>query len=63
MEVERPEVVTEEHLQFLDGLREEGYVNMFAAGPYLQEEFSLSKEEARDTLVYWMRTFHGVRHP
>ena len=55
---ERPEIVEEEYLEFLDILRESGVTNMFGATPYLQEEYpELSKKEARDILTYWMNTF------
>lgn len=53
----RPEVVTDEYLEYLDDLRESGIVNMFGARPYLQEEFDLSKEDASVVLNYWMKTF------
>jgi hypothetical protein len=35
---------------------------MFGAAPYLQDEFGLTREEARGTLSKWMKTF-GERHP
>lgn len=54
----KPEVVNEEHLLFLDELRESGDTNMFGARPYLLQEFPwLSKEEAGEILSYWMRSF------
>ena len=49
--------VPEEYLDYLDKLRESGITNMFGAAPYLQAEFDLTKQEAKDVLVYWMRTF------
>lgn len=54
-------VANEDHLNYLDELRESGVVNMFGAGPYLEEEFDLSKQEARTILKEWMNTF-GERH-
>jgi hypothetical protein len=57
MEEPRPEFVTEEHLQFLDQLRESGEINMFGAAPYLAEFFDLTQQEARKVLAYWMQTF------
>lgn len=70
---ERPEFVTEEHLKYLDALRESGVTNMFGAGQYLDNEFpdligeehvgSHSSAKARKILAYWMETFserHGV---
>ena len=59
----KPECLTEEHLEFLDDLRESGVTNMFGARPYVQDEFpDLSTMEAKQVLLYWMETFSG-RHP
>jgi len=55
--VEKPEVVEQEHLDFLNDLRESGDTNMFGATPYLIEEFALDKYDARAILSYWMATF------
>ena len=55
--MEKP--VSEEHLYYLDKLRESGVTNMFGATPYLQNEFGLEKKEARRILLYWMETFVG----
>lgn len=66
----RPDFITDEHLQFLDDLREDGITNMFGAGRYLDEEFPElsdgrnsfhSSETARAILKYWMDSF-GERH-
>lgn len=60
---ERPEVCTDEHLTYLDELRESGDTNMFGARPYLMDEFpDLSKKEAAAVLVYWMHSF-SERYP
>ncbi len=59
---ERPEGLTDDHLYYLDILRESGVTNMFGASPYLAEEFDIDSETARAYLTYWMRTF-GDRHP
>ena len=64
MPVERPAIVTEEHLEYLDDLRESGETNMYGAGPYLIEQFDVSREESYAILGYWMKTFaerHGSR--
>jgi hypothetical protein len=53
----RPDGCEDEHLAYLDALRESGVTNVFGAPPYLQEEFGLSRAEARAILVYWMETF------
>ena len=55
--IDRPEVVEDEHLEYLDELRESGTTNMFGATPYLQNEFFLDKNEARTVLKYWMNSF------
>jgi hypothetical protein len=60
MEIPRPEFVTDEHLRFLDALRESGEINMFGAAPYIADVFDLSNQEARKILAFWMQTF-GAR--
>lgn len=59
--VERPEGLEDEHLEYLDELRESGVTNMFGAAPYLARWFALDIETARKYLSYWMKTF-GQRH-
>ena len=55
-------IITEEHLIYLDTLRNSGQINMYNTSPSLQNEFGLSKHEAREILSYWMRNF-DKRHP
>lgn len=43
-----------EEFLFLNQLRYSGETNMFGATPYLQEEFDISRTEARDILTEWM---------
>ena len=62
MSTERPEIVEDEMLTFLDDLRERGEVNMSGAADDLRNEssgmgFHLSKRESRAVLKYWMVTF------
>ncbi len=59
--IEKPEGLTDEHLEFLDLLRESGVTQMFGAGIYLEETFGLPKAQARKILSYWMQTF-SERH-
>ena len=59
---EKPEIVTDEHLEYLDDLRESGETKMFGARPYLMEEFGLERKEAGVILTYWMASY-GERHP
>ena len=61
-ETTRPDFVTNEHLEYLDDLRESGVTNMFGAAPYVEATFGLSRSESRAVLTYWMRTF-SERHP
>ena len=46
-----------EFFAYLDDLRESGVTNMFGAGPYVEEEFELSKKAARLVVTAWMGTF------
>jgi hypothetical protein len=60
---EKPEYLTEEHLLYLDQLRESGVTNMFGAVPFVMLQFpDLSEQQAKQVLIYWMRTFSD-RHP
>jgi len=58
----RSEIVSDEHLTFLDALRESGVTNMFAAGSYVEREFGLTRHEAKEVVLYWMQSFED-RHP
>jgi hypothetical protein len=58
---EQPDYITDEHLTYLDDLRESGATNMFGASPYLQETFDLTRHDANRVLTYWMETFES-RH-
>lgn len=60
--MDKPDGLKDEHLIYLDDLRESGATNnMFGATPYLQRKFGLGKKEASDILGYWMDTF-SERH-
>ncbi len=59
---ERPASCTDEHLEYLDELRESGDTNMYGARPYLMDAFDMSKNDAAAILSYWMKTF-SARHP
>lgn len=62
MNTTKPVKLSDEHLEFLDNLRESGVTNMFGARPYLMKAFpELSPKEAVDILDYWMDTF-SERH-
>jgi hypothetical protein len=62
-QIGRPEFVKDEHLEYLDELRESGVTNMFGARPYLIQAFpELTQQEASKILSYWMESF-SERHP
>jgi hypothetical protein len=50
------------YFEYLDDLRESGVTNMWGAGAYLEDAFSLSRNDARDVLLNWMNTYNQ-RHP
>ena len=54
---ERPELVIDDHLTYLDDLRDSGETNMFGAGEYIECEFGVSRNDARIILKYWMNSF------
>ena len=47
----------DEYFEYLEELRQSGVTNMFGASPYLMDEFGLSKYEARDILLKWMKSY------
>ena len=53
----RPDFITDEHLDYLDGLRESGVTNMFGAATYVATEFGADSNTARKILMYWMESF------
>ncbi len=56
--MERPEFVLDDYLEFLDYAKKTHKINMFGARPYLMQEFpELTKQLAREVLIYWMRIF------
>lgn len=55
--MDRPDYVNDEHLEFLDNLRETGVTNMFGAGRYIEVKFGIDKDTAGNILGYWMDSF------
>ena len=57
----------QEVFAYLDELRESGVTNMWGSPAYLQDEFGMNKEEARDYFFEWMDrdNFHldSKQHP
>ena len=64
MAIEKEDFITEDHLNYLDELQESGVTNMLGAASYIQDMFlSLSMNESREVLNYWMESWserHGV---
>ena len=50
-------VKLKEYFDFLDELRESAVTNMWAASPYLADEFELPIKDASKILGGWMQTF------
>ena len=53
--------MNDEYFEYLNNLRESGVVNMFGAGAYLQDRFSLSRYEAKVILLAWMEQYKSER--
>ena len=47
----------EDYFKYLNELRDSGVTNMWGAGPYLEDKFWLTKQEAKDVLVAWIKSF------
>lgn len=60
--VEKPDVVKDEHLIFLDDLRQCGVTNSYGSRKYVEREFGVGKDAAKEIVIYWMQTFKN-RHP
>ena len=57
--MEKPAGYEQEHKDYLDELRESGSTNMFGAADWLETDFDLTRRQAKDYLLYWMKTFGG----
>jgi tRNA uridine 5-carbamoylmethylation protein Kti12 len=47
----------EKEFKYLERLRQSGVTNMYGAGPYLREEFNISKEESYEILKQWIKRY------
>ena len=45
--------------EYLLALRDSGAINMLGAGPYLEDVFGLTRYEAKDALLAWMRSMNA----
>jgi hypothetical protein len=48
------------YFRYLEKLRQSGETNMYGATPYLQMEFGLEKQEAREVLSFWMKHYEEL---
>jgi hypothetical protein len=46
-----------EYFNYLVDLRDSGETNMWGAVPYLMRDFPLNKQEAKEILLAWIRSF------
>ena len=53
----RPSNITDEHLEFLDDLKDSSAINMMGASSYVEEEFGVDRMEATELVQYWMNSF------
>jgi len=53
----RPSNITDEHLEYLDDLKDSNEINMMGASSYVEEEFGVYRMEAKKIVQYWMKTF------
>ena len=60
----RLDICTEQHLTYLDGLRQSGETNMLGAAKFLMKHCDehLMERDAKKILLYWMDTF-AERNP
>lgn len=47
----------EEIFTYLKDLRDSGAINMFGAGSYLEDDFGLTRREAKEVLLEWFESF------
>jgi len=50
-------ILTEAHAKFLEKLRKSGKTNMWMAAPFIQNKFGVSRSEAKDILLAWIKSF------
>lgn len=50
----RPIIVTDDMLEWLDGVALRGHINMFGAIPVVEARFELTAAQASEVLSYWL---------
>ena len=56
-QVERPDIVENKHLKYLDNLKDSGTINMYDAPRMLGIDFRLTNTEAKIVTRYWMDSY------
>lgn len=49
--------LNEEHREYLVALRDSGVTNMWGAAVYLERDFGMTRREASDVLLQWIKSF------
>jgi len=57
----KPDGMKEKHLEYMDGVRDEGEINPLEAAPMLAYEFDIDRKDASRIVLYWMKTY-SARH-
>ena len=47
----------EDYFEVLTAVRDEGSINPLSAGQFLQDEYDLTRSQARAAIVAWMHSF------
>lgn len=54
------DVKKEEYAKYLFSLQASESINMFGAAPYLELKFDLSKQQAKEVLLYWLENWEDL---
>ena len=57
MTMEKPDIVEDKHLHYLDSLRDSGLMNMLSAPTFIENSFDVSHKDAKAIVRYWMDTY------
>lgn len=57
------EVNPADYFDLLTAVRDSGVMNMMAAPQYLQQEYGMSKQDARRTFILWVESLQAPHEP
>lgn len=57
IDMEENKILTQEHKDYLIELRDSGETNMWAAAPYIEQQFDVTRQKANRILVEWIQSF------